>query len=39
MMMRSKDASDDFLMLTGRSVSDKIHRGGTFLNTARCLEF
>jgi 6-phosphofructokinase 1 len=39
MMMRSKDSMDDFLMLTGRSVSGKIHRGGTFLNTARCLEF
>ncbi len=39
MMMRSKDSMDDFLMLTGRSVSGQIHRGGTFLNTARCLEF
>ena len=39
MMMRSKDSIDDFLMLTGRSVSGQIHRGGTFLNTARCHEF
>jgi 6-phosphofructokinase 1 len=39
MMMRSKDSMDDFLMLTARSVSDKIHRGGTFLMTARCPEF
>lgn len=39
MMMRSKDSSDDFMMLTARSVSDKIHRGGTFLMTARCQEF
>jgi len=39
MLMRSKDSSDDFSMMTARSVSDKIHRGGTFLNTARCVEF
>ena len=39
MLMRSKDSSDDFSMLTARSVSDKIHRGGTFLMTARCMEF
>jgi len=39
MLMRSKDASDDFTMMTAHSVSDKIHRGGTFLMTARCVEF
>lgn len=39
MLMRSKDSSDDFTILTAHSVSDKIHRGGTFLMTARCLEF
>ncbi|MDD6883991.1 MAG: ATP-dependent 6-phosphofructokinase [Eubacteriales bacterium] len=38
-LMRSKDERDDFEMLTARSVSDKIHRGGTFLMTARCLDF
>lgn len=38
-LMRSSDQTDDFTMLTARSVSDKIHRGGTFLMTARCLEF
>lgn len=39
LLMRSKDEHDDFEMLTSRSVSDKIHRGGTFLMTARCLDF
>ena len=38
-LMRSKDQIDDFEIMTSRSVSDKIHRGGTFLMTARCLEF
>ena len=38
-LMRNQDQGDDFAMLTSRSVSDKIHRGGTFLMTARCLEF
>jgi 6-phosphofructokinase 1 len=39
MLMRSKESSDDFAMMTAHSVSDKIHRGGTFLMTARCPEF
>ncbi len=39
LLMRSKDQHDDFEMMTSRSVSDKIHRGGTFLMTARCKEF
>lgn len=39
MLMRSKDPGDDFQMMTAHSVSDKIHRGGTFLMTARCAEF
>lgn len=38
-LMRSEDQIDDYQMMTSRSVSDKIHRGGTFLMTARCLEF
>lgn len=38
-LMRSKDQNDDFEILTSRSVSDKIHRGGTFLMTARCTDF
>ena len=38
-LMRSQNQVDDFEILTARSVSDKIHRGGTFLRTARCLDF
>jgi len=38
-LMRSADEHDDFSILTSRSVSGKIHRGGTFLMTARCNEF
>ena len=30
---------DDIVPLTSRSVSDLIQRGGTFLGTARCMEF
>ena len=39
LLMKSHDDRDDFEILTSHSVSDKIHRGGTFLRTARCLEF
>lgn len=39
LLMRCRDQSDDFEMLTSRSVSDKIHRGGTFLMTGRSLAF
>ena len=39
MLMRSRDTHDDFDIMTRKSVSDKIHRGGTFLMTARCLDF
>lgn len=39
LLMRSPDQNDDFSIMTSRSVSDKIHRGGTFLMTARCLDF
>jgi len=39
LLMRSKDQSDDYEFMTTRSVSDKIHRGGTFLMTARCMDF
>ena len=38
-LMRSAEEADDFVILTSRSVSDKVHRGGTFLMTARCLDF
>ncbi len=38
-LMRSENEQDDFMILTSRSVSDKVHRGGTFLMTARCVEF
>ncbi len=38
-LMRSTDQIDDYQIMTSRSVSDKIHRGGTFLMTARCLDF
>jgi 6-phosphofructokinase 1 len=39
LLMRSEEEKDDFRLMTSRSVSDKIHRGGTFLMTARCAEF
>ena len=39
LLMRSEEQREDFEILTARSVSDKIHRGGTFLRTARCTEF
>ena len=38
-LMRSPEQTDDFSLMTSRSVSDKIQRGGTFLMTARCKEF
>ncbi|MEG1604926.1 MAG: ATP-dependent 6-phosphofructokinase [Clostridia bacterium] len=38
-LMRSTEQADDFSLMTSRSVSDKIHRGGTFLMTARCADF
>ena len=38
-LMRSKDPRDDYEILTASSVSNRIHRGGTFLRTARCLDF
>ena len=38
-LMRSAQQDDNFAMMTSHSVSDKIQRGGTFLMTARCLEF
>ena len=38
-LMRSPDQRDDFEILTASSVSNRIHRGGTFLMTARCLDF
>ena len=38
-LMRSRDPQDDYEILTASSVSNRIHRGGTFLRTARCLDF
>ena len=38
-LMRSPDQREDFEILTASSVSNRIHRGGTFLMTARCLDF
>jgi len=38
-LMRSPDHRDDFEIMTAASVSNRIHRGGTFLMTARCQEF
>lgn len=39
LLMQSDDQRDDFELLTQRSVSGRIHRGGTFLMTARSVEF
>ena len=39
LLMQNKNHVDDYEILTGRSVSGIIHRGGTFLMTARCKEF
>ena len=38
-LMRSSSDQDDFTVLTSRDVSGTVHRGGTFLMTARCLDF
>lgn len=38
-LMRSPDQREDFEILTASSVSNRIHRGGTFLRTARCRDF
>ena len=39
LLMENKNHADDFEVLTERNVSGVIHRGGTFLMTARCKEF
>ena len=39
LMRLSHNADDDFEELNLRKVGDIIHRGGTFLKTARCEEF
>ena len=39
LLMRSPDQREDFEILTASSVSNRIHRGGTFLMTARCTDF
>jgi len=38
-LMNSKEATDDYIMMTNHSVSNRVHTGGTFLRTARCLDF
>jgi 6-phosphofructokinase 1 len=38
-LMREQDPRDDFEVLTSRHVSNIVHRGGTFLMTARCMDF
>lgn len=38
-LMRSLSTDDDYIKMTPRSVSGIIHKGGTQLMTARCLEF
>ncbi len=39
LLMRSPTDQDNFLILTSREVSGTVHRGGTFLMTARCMDF
>lgn len=39
LLMQSSENKDNFTILTSREVSGTVHRGGTFLMTARCLEF
>jgi len=38
-LMRDADYTNDYQILTSRQVSNTVHRGGTFLMTARCKEF
>ncbi|MBR5010307.1 MAG: 6-phosphofructokinase [Clostridia bacterium] len=39
MLMRSLSTNDDYIEMNARSVSGIIHKGGTGLMTARCLDF
>lgn len=39
LLMGSLTSSDDYIEMTARSVSGIIHKGGTDLMTARCMEF
>ena len=39
MLMRSLSTNDDYIQMDARSVSGIIHKGGTQLMTARCIEF
>lgn len=39
LLMRSENPADDYEELTRRRVGETIHRGGTILMTARCLDF
>ncbi|MBQ4085100.1 MAG: 6-phosphofructokinase [Clostridia bacterium] len=38
-LMYQNGSNDDYEIMTRRSVGETIHRGGTFLMTARCKEF
>lgn len=38
-LMQSASNQENFMVLTSREVSGTVQRGGTFLMTARCLEF
>ena len=39
LLMQNTDDQENFMILTSREVSGTVHRGGTFLMTARCMEF
>lgn len=39
LLMLSPEGQNDYSILTSREVSGIVHRGGTFLRTARCMEF
>lgn len=39
LLMKSESEHENFMMLTSRDVSGTVQRGGTFLMTARCLDF
>lgn len=39
LLMKSLTTEDDYVEMNSRSVSGIIHKGGTMLMTARCLDF
>ena len=39
LLMKSLTTEDDYVEMNSRSVSGNIHKGGTMLMTARCLDF